>query len=259
MKPISKYVSAILLFALHERFVLPEPGIGYEVDHIFTQAELWGAIPKAFIKQFLVKCGANPIIVEAGAYRGEDTVEMAEAWSDLGITIHAFEPLPHIHTALKQWCAPYGNIHTHPYALSDTNSYKTMYISSGRSDASSSLLRPKEHLENYPDVYFNHTLEVPTVTLDAWAEQNHIDRIDFLWLDLQGYESNMLKASPNILKTVKIILTEVQLCEAYSGCELYPSYKQWLDEQGFEIVRENFLGSVKEGNVLFVRKELLQS
>ncbi|HVW99061.1 MAG TPA: FkbM family methyltransferase [Candidatus Babeliaceae bacterium] len=244
-------VNFVLFYTITSNTVEQAAGIGYPANHIFSQSELYGAIDKAYIKQFLPH---NAIIVEAGGYRGEDTLEMAQSWQDLLCTIHTFEPLPHLWSALKQKCAPYPVIQVHHYALAESNGIKTLHISSGRSDASSSLLEPKDHLKNYPDVYFNHTIDVETITLDSWAQQNSIDHVDFLWLDLQGYEARVLRSCPHILKTVKVILCEVQLTQAYAGCELYPALKSWLEEQGFEVVRENFLGSVNEGNVLFVRR-----
>lgn len=47
------------------------------------------------LKQFLP---GNPVIVEAGAFDGNDTAKMALQWPQ-GI-IHAFEPLPEIYERL---------------------------------------------------------------------------------------------------------------------------------------------------------------
>ncbi len=48
----------------------------------------------------------------------------------------------------------------------------------------------------------------------------------------------MLKASPKILKTVKVIYTEVNTLPLYEGAILYAEFKNWIDG----------------GDVLFVRK-----
>ncbi|MBK6479822.1 MAG: FkbM family methyltransferase [Saprospiraceae bacterium] len=76
-------------------------------------------------------------------------------------------------------------------------------------DASSSLLEPKDHLIDHPDTSFKDKIQVQTITLDDWAFQNNISKVDLLWLDMQGFELNMLKASNKILATVKVIHTEV--------------------------------------------------
>ena len=49
------------------------------------------------IKQFLPK---NPVIVEAGAHIGRDTLKMHAIWPQA--TIHAFEPVPPLFKQLKK-------------------------------------------------------------------------------------------------------------------------------------------------------------
>jgi hypothetical protein len=77
-----------------------------------------------------------------------------------------------------------------------------------------------------------------------------------MWLDMQGSEYQMLKASTKILPTVQVILTEVSLRELYEGCPLYPQYKSWLESEGFKVVIEDFSHRYW-GDALFVRKDLL--
>lgn len=129
-----------------------------------------------------------------------------------------------------------------------------MFISSGASDASSSLLPPKEHLIEHPDILFEKNIEVRTITLDDWVDENSITRVDLLWLDLQGYELAILKASPRILKSIKVIHTEVCLKELYTGCPLYTEVRNWLEKQGFYVAYEEIPWS-DAGNVLFVKQE----
>ena len=127
-----------------------------------------------------------------------------------------------------------------------------MYVSSGSSDGSSSLLPPKEHLNVFPTVYFDSKIKVTTTTLDAWAESNNIRKIDFMWLDLQGMELNVLKSGTNILRTVTAIYTEVSGIEAYKEQTLYSDLAEWLVSNGFRIEREVVENS--SGNVFFLRK-----
>jgi hypothetical protein len=94
------------------------------------------------------------------------------------------------------------------------------------------------------------------MTIDAWAKQGAVQNIDFMWLDMQGYELNALKASPKIFKTVKAVLIEVEFVEAYEGQYMYNDVKQWFEQQGFAMVATDF--DVKKpawfwGNALFVR------
>ena len=205
-----------------------------------------GVIPKKYFKSFLPE---NPIILEAGAHKGSDTVELAKMWPEG--TIHAFEPVPQLYKKLKKNTRNYGNILCYPLALGDTTGLNKMYISEGASDASSSLLPPKEHLTIFPSIYFDDTLQVATLTLDDWAKENNIMSIDFFWLDLQGMELKVLKSGSTILKTVKAIYSEVSSIEGYEGQNLYYELQAWLGKQGFHVEREAVENG--EGNVFFLR------
>jgi FkbM family methyltransferase len=206
-----------------------------------------GTIPKEFIGRFLPE---NPKIVEAGAHIGLDTVEMSMMWD--GARIYAFEPIPWLFKKLVSNTKSKSNVTCYPLALSHKSGSINMYVSSGRSDGSSSLLPPKEHIIEHPDVFFEKEIVVQTTTLDEWAIKNGLQAIDFLWLDLQGYELPVLEASPRIIKTVKVIYTEVSLKELYKGSPLYGEIRHWLEEQGFRVEREE-LAWQDAGNVLFVR------
>lgn len=206
-------------------------------------------ITKEFIKTFLPE---NPIIIEAGAHIGRDTVKMAKILPN-GL-IYAFEPVPSLFNILKQNTQEHNNVKCYQFALAEKTGTKTIFVSSGRSDAASSLLSPNTYLEEHPTVQFKE-IEVKTITLDEFCKQNNINQIDLLWLDMQGYEPIMLQASENILNKVKIIHTEVNLTERYKGCMLYPEYKKWLEQHNFELIKENIFKPTW-GNALFINKAL---
>jgi 2-O-methyltransferase len=205
-----------------------------------------GVIPKEFFVQFLPD---NPFILEAGAHKGKDTVEMAKIWPNG--SIHAFEPVPHLFKLLENNTRNLKNVHCYQLALGDTKGSETLFVSSGASDGSSSLLPPKELLNNYPTVYFDTKVPVTTITLDEWARENGVTRIDFMWLDLQGMELKVLQSGSIILKTVKGIYSEVSSVEGYQGQSLYHELREWLEKEGFHVEREAVENG--EGNVFFLR------
>ena len=137
--------------------------------------------------------------------------------------------------------------------MSNKDGVARMYVSSGVSDASSSLLQPTGHLNDHPDVYFDDTIDIRTITLDKWAEENNIPSVDFLWLDMQGFEFKMLETSARIFPTVKAIHTEVSMRETYENAILYTDFKIWLEAKGFRLVKEAIPPGADMGNALFVR------
>jgi FkbM family methyltransferase len=201
----------------------------------------------------------RPVIVEAGAHIGYDTVRFAATWPEGAV--HAFEPIPVLYAQLDEATRGLENVHAHCIALGERDGITTIHVSggaveAGRSDASSSLLAPKEHLRLHPQIRFDDALAVETVTLDTWRRRAGIDRVDFLWLDLQGFEPHVLAASPETLAGVSAIHTEVSLLEMYEGGWLYPQLRDWLAERGFAVAAER-LPYPDMGNVLFVRREAI--
>lgn len=210
------------------------------------QSTLFKNIPKETIGYYLPP---RPIIVEAGAHIGRDTIKMKKKWPDC--TIHAFEPAPELFVTLKQKTASLSNIHCYPYALSNNTEKRLFYLSSGRSTATSSLFKPTGYKQEHPDTIFT-PITVQTITLDSWAVQYAIKHVDALWFDMQGEELAALQGAQTLLKTVSIIHTEATLTERYKDAPLYPEIKTWLFQQGFRVAYEAF-GQSDWGNVLFVR------
>ena len=215
-------------------------------NSLLRQNPFWNEMK--FIGKFLPK---NPVILEAGAHVGGDTIKMALAWK--GSEIHAFEPIPAIYKKLSSRTSFFKNIKTYPVALGAATGQTKIFVSKGDSDASSSLLAPKEHLNTDPGVFFDEGITINTITIDEWASANSISHIDFMWLDMQGYELTALMSGTNTLKKVKAIYTEIFLSELYEGAPLFNEVRAWLETQGFLLERQEMI-SWASGNALFVRK-----
>lgn len=199
----------------------------------------------------------NPIIIEAGAFQGTDTIRLAQQWPKG--TIYAFEPVPELYAILTKNTKSYPNIHCYQLALSHQNGTAPFYVSEkpgnpGKPSQAGSLLPPKERLQHSP-LQFPYTINVPTITLDTWALQNNIDHIDFAWLDIQGYELAVLQATPTLVATMNAIYIEVSFIEGYAGQPTYPIVKKWLEHQGFQEIGRDFTNTTDWffGNCLFVR------
>lgn len=211
-----------------------------------------------FIAQFLPD---NPIIVEAGAHHGTDTKAMSLQWPKG--TIHAFEPRSDVYKKLCAYISQCKNVRTYPFALGEYNGIALFHLSSTSPtyssnptlhDGQSSLFSPIKEVwpkDWVTDILFLSQVTVPVVTLDSWAQQNNIQNIDFLWLDVQGPECQILRASPNILKTVKAIKTEFSREPLYEGTVPFAEYKSWLETQGFVCVEED---AGFHGDAIFIRR-----
>lgn len=218
--------------------------------HIFKSHEVIPIISKLL--------PTDPIIVEAGAFHGHDTVRLAHQWPQGAI--HAFEPVPELFAKLQEKTSTLKNVHCHQLALSNHNGTETFYMAQkpekpGIATQAGSLLPPKERLKHSP-IQFPSTIEVQTITIDSWAAHHRIERIDCLWLDMQGTELAVLKSAPKILKTVSVIYTEVAFIESYQNIPLMAEVKAWIESQGFVEYGCDFENETDWffGNILFHRK-----
>lgn len=210
-------------------------------------------ISKVILKKYLP---GNPVIIDCGSYDGSDSIELFKIFEEA--TIYAFEPVNELYKRLIENTKAYNNISCHPIALADKIGTMDFYISEGGSDASSSLLEPRDHLNDHPDTFFSNKVSVTTNTLDNWAIENGIKKVDMLWLDMQGFELKMLKASQVILSTVSVIHTEVSTKETYKEAAQYNDLRSFLEAKGFKVKIEAVPKGWDMGNVLFVRDKKLK-
>jgi len=208
----------------------------------------------AFLKTILP---SNPIIIEAGSFKGKDTKRLSSNWPHGAM--YAFEPVPEIFARLQQKTQKLKNISCFQLALSNTTGKATFYVSEKSSKKeqpfpAGSLKKPKERLK-WSDVTYPKTISVQTMTLDAWAAQNKIEHVDFLWLDVQGNAYEILQGAQKLLPTIKAIWTEVEFIEAYENQMQYEQLKEYLASKGFQEIAKDFEHQTEWffGNVLFVK------
>lgn len=190
----------------------------------------------------------DAVIVEAGAFKGQETLALARRWPRG--RIHAFEPVPDNYAEAQRNTASAENVSLYNEALGDREGEVSMWVGS----QSSSVLEPKEHLELFPQVEFEGRVTVPATTLAAWAERHGIDRVDGIWLDMQGYELAALQAAGPLLDRVKAIVLEASKVELYAGAPRWRDVRAWLRRQGFWVRGVRWDQTGEHGDALVVRR-----
>ena len=178
------------------------------------------------ILEFIQKLQPS-IILEIGAHFGTETQDFRRLLPNAEII--AFEPDPRNIQVLKERGID-KICKLEEFALSDTNGKLEFFLSNGdcshwTSDslltgndwsASSSLKKPKVHLDFHKWITFDETVEVDSIRLDDYEYLN--DRvIDFIWMDVQGAEDLVFKGSIETLKRTKYVYTEYNNQEMYEG------------------------------------------
>lgn len=189
----------------------------------------------------------EPVILEAGACDGTDTVRFAQHWPKA--IIHAFEPVPTLNREVERRTRGMPRVMLYEMALSGTSGTTVMHMADpgvgGNRGTSSLLVRTSQVADATQDVV------VQTITLEDWAKEEGVASIDLMWLDMEGAELSALKSAGPLLQTVQAVCMEVSREERFVGTPLYGEVVSWMKEQGFRIAIDRV--TLWFGNILFVR------
>lgn len=138
------------------------------------------------------------------------------------------------------------------FAAGDENKLVDLHISSNASQ-SSSVLELGNHKEVHPDVHYIGDVSVPMMRLDNFKFRD----CDFLNLDIQGFEGNVLRGMGTLLDQFKWIYTEINSKETYLGCMQLPELDEFLSQRGFKRVETfnngGFLDRLGWSDALYVK------
>ncbi len=121
----------------------------------------------------------------------------------------------------------YSNVEIVPLGASDENGKKTFYLSS--EDADSSFVKPSN---------ITGKLEIDAIRLDTWMEQNDKDHIDFLKVEAEGAELEVLKGLGNKIRQVKKI--SVDGGPEREGMPTNKMVAKYLNENNFIVQMHTF-------------------
>ncbi len=160
-------------------------------------------------------------IFDVGAYSGEFAKLCRSIWPLAKLT--CFEVLPYRVAELRSWCGQDGN------AL----------VIESLLGAKSNRAVPFREMETASSVLEEHTPQAapvrfyPMQTIDEIVESNGIEAPNFLKLDVQGYELEVLKGARNTLPQVSAILAEVNLIDIHKGAPLLDELILFMRDRGF--------------------------
>lgn len=194
----------------------------------------------------------DPVILEAGACDGTDTVRFAQRWPKA--VIHSFEPVPALYAEASRRTGGLPGVRVYPLALSGRPGTAVMHVvdpGAGGNRGTSSLLVTTQDYPDIPADVRAQEVEVTVTTMADWAKAEGVDRIDFIWLDMEGMELSALKSAGPLLDSVRAVCMEVSRERRHEGTPLYDEVVSWMREQGFRPVIDRV--TLWFGNILFAR------
>ena len=185
-------------------------------------------------------------IIHIGAHYGEEISE----YIDNGIQdIILFEPLVENFDILsKKVKTLNANIEGYQVALGSKKGDATMYVSDNEKQ-SSSVLKPKVHLTHHPHVKFPSTEDVEVHLLDDYNSKDY----NFINMDVQGYELEVLKGGTKTLEHVDYVYCEVNRDEVYENNAYVEELDEFLSEYNMKRVETDWAGDIW-GDALYIRE-----
>lgn len=200
----------------------------------------------------------SPIILECGASVGPMISLYLKLFSNP--RVYAFEPQPQFVKIIKEKFSGNENVKVFQNAVGNKNQ-KLKFNVLNRPTASSfmapTVMNKKYHNEQ---VDVKKVIEVEQVRLEDVIKEKEVD---FMKLDLQGYEIEALKGAEKLLKNIKVITTEIEFIEEYKGQPLFGDIDVYLRSKGFYLYNlyELFTqpdGQLTAGDAIYLNKKYFE-
>lgn len=180
-------------------------------------------------------------VIHVGAHEGQEYEDYVLTFGH--IKTHWFEPLSKPFSVMgnRIWSA--GGVSLYKYALGAKEGRSKIWIDEGNAGQSSSLLKPKEVLNEWDHIKFDLSEEIEVKSLDSFEIKNS----NVLVLDVQGYELEVLKGAEKTLEVIDHIFSEINSKEMYEGCPTVKELDEFLTTRGFSL-KENWWTSNNWGD-----------
>lgn len=203
------------------------------------------------------------IIIDVGAACGK----MTQKWMTQlkKAQFYCIEPVPKSFEKLKSNFENNSQAHVFNFAISDIEGVYPFYVS--KYVNSSSLLplvtenikwwKQPKRCEKF-DVSDTETIQVEVKRLDTFLKHCSLDNcvIDFIKIDTQGNDFNVIKSLGNLICNVKEIMLEVQIVpfEYYKGQSKKVEVINYMLSKRFEEYRKSRQSKNQEENIWFINK-----
>jgi FkbM family methyltransferase len=195
------------------------------------------------------------LVLDIGANAGQFSGPFRERHP--GAALHCFEPVAETFFRLRDRFKGYSAVQCHNLALGNSEGEARIFVNPD--DTESSLLA------GYGD-YREETVKMTTV--DKFCQSHHIDRVDFMKVDTEGFEIEVLMGAATMLlsQKIRLVFVETELLPSdghfiplmelsgflrpfgYELCGIYHQHRHWDGRKSLSFV-----------NALFAAKSMVES
>lgn len=176
-----------------------------------------------FALERLKRNGFSPTSVfDVGAYQGDFAALCFQLWPETMVT--CFEVLPKPSNKILMMAGKQRNLQLIPCLLGAEIREQVEF---NLAETASSVLTEQAHPQTKKAIF-------PMRTVDDVVERDLQGKApDFLKMDVQGYELEVLKGAARSLPSIQVILAEVNLLDIHEGVPLLGEFVSWLSDRGW--------------------------
>ena len=196
--------------------------------------------------QGLAKRGFIPeYVLDIGAAMGQWTLMAMQEWPQSRYFL--LEPLAERRAQLEQLSSLHPNVSFALAAAGSTSGYLPMGVLPDQLDGSSFLYGEERRL-------------VRVTRIDDLLASGQIEQCQFMKLDVQGYELEVLRGAEQTMRHCPLILLELQFFRFTSDMQLLHESIAWMAEHHFhpyeiaDVLRRPYDGAMGQCDILFAQE-----
>lgn len=106
---------------------------------------------------------------------------------------------------------------------------------------------------NHIEHYVQNEIEIECIRLDTFCKSQGINKIDAIWMDLQGAELLALQGLGDYLNDVEVIQTELEINPMYKDQCLFDDVEKYLNNRNFVRISGN-TGALFGADFIYVKR-----
>ena len=142
------------------------------------------------------------VIFDIGANVGDWSKFVMKEYEDINYQLYMFEPSNSSYNKMIQNITPNETIKQYKIGFGDKAETIKIYFDNEAQGSAGAFIKNSKYSEN---------IEIDTI--DNFCQRNNIEKIDFLKMDVQGYEYNILVGAKNMLKNGNIKYIQFEIDE----------------------------------------------
>ena len=164
--------------------------------------------------------------------------------SKVKFDLFIFEPSSFCYKSLQKRFENLENINIYQLAISDLNGLSNLYYPWDGSSGASLCETVSEHISSLESKYE----EINTIKLDDFCSQNNIFEINFLKIDIEGFEFLALQGASEMLtnKKIKFIQIEIGSASLTTKCTLFDIWQMLSKLYRFYLILNQGMVEIKE-------------